>query len=168
MRVKAALASSLAYRPRLIVLDEPFSGLDVLVRDQLVESILERTADSTVFLASHDLAEIESFGSHIAYLEQGRLQFVEEMGVLSQRFREIEVTLETSTDWPREWPDRWLNPEKSSVVIRFIDSRFDAGRSEAEVRRLFSGVLDVTARSMSLRSIFIALTKAVKTGKSVR
>ena len=36
MRMKAALASSLAYRPRLIVLDEPFSGLDPLVRDELI------------------------------------------------------------------------------------------------------------------------------------
>jgi ABC-2 type transport system ATP-binding protein len=168
MRVKAALASSLAYRPRLIVLDEPFSGLDVLVREQLVESILERIAESTAFVASHDLAEIESFASHIAYLEEGRLRFVEEMGALSRRFREIEITLETAIDLPTEWPDRWLNPEQSSVVIRFVDSRFDAGRSEAEVRRLFSGVLDITARNMSLRSIFIALAKAVKTGKSVR
>src|SRR5205807_1153915 len=156
------------YRPRLIVLDEPFSGLDVLVREQLVESILERTAESTVLLASHDLAEIESFASHIAYLEDGRLQFVEEMGALSQRFREIEVTLETAMGLPTEWPDRWLNPEQSSVVVRFIDSRFDAGRSESEVRRFFSGVLDITASTMSLRSIFIAMTKAVKTGKSVR
>ena len=168
MRVKAALASSLAYRPRLIVLDEPFSGLDVLVREQLVESILERTAESSVILASHDLAEIESFASHIAYLEGGTLQFVEEMGALSQRFREIEVTLETAMDLPTEWPDRWLNPEQSSVVIRFIDSHFDRGRSEAEVRRLFPGVLDITTRSMSLRSIFVALAKPVRTGKSVR
>jgi ABC-type lipoprotein export system ATPase subunit len=37
MRMKAALASSLAYRPRLIVLDEPFTGLDALVRDELIE-----------------------------------------------------------------------------------------------------------------------------------
>src|SRR5204863_3509551 len=51
MRVKAALASSLAYRPSLIVLDEPFSGLDVLVREQLIESIVERTPEATVFLA---------------------------------------------------------------------------------------------------------------------
>ena len=168
MRVKAVLASSLAYRPRLIVLDEPFSGLDVLVREQLVESILERTAESTVLLASHDLAEIESFASHIAYLEEGRLQFVEEMGALSQRFREIEITLETAMDLPREWPDRWLNLEQSSVVIRFIDSRFDAQGSEADVRRLFSGVLNITARSMSLRSICVALAKKAKKGKSVR
>jgi ABC-2 type transport system ATP-binding protein len=168
MRVKAALASSLAYRPRLIVLDEPFSGLDVLVREQLVESILERTAESSVILASHDLAEIESFASHIAYLEGGMLQFVEEMGAPSQRFREIEVTLETAMDLPTEWPDRWLNPEQSSVVIRFIDPHFDRGRCEADVRRLFPAVLDITTRTMSLRSIFVALAKAVKTGKSVR
>lgn len=78
MRVKAALASSLTYRPRLVVLDEPFSGLDALVRDQLIESILERASEATVFLASHDLAEIESFASHIAYLDEGQLRFVEE------------------------------------------------------------------------------------------
>jgi len=41
MRMKAALASSLAYRPRLIVLDEPFTGLDPLVRDELIESLLD-------------------------------------------------------------------------------------------------------------------------------
>jgi len=121
-----------------------------------------------VLLASHDLAEIESFASHIAYLEEGRLQFVEEMGALSQRFREIEVTLETAMDLPREWPDRWLNLEQSSVVIRFIDSRFDAQGSEADVRRLFSGVLNITARSMSLRSICVALAKKAKKEKSVR
>src|SRR5262249_38584339 len=37
MRMKAALASSLAYHPRLIILDEPFTGLDALVRDELIE-----------------------------------------------------------------------------------------------------------------------------------
>jgi ABC-2 type transport system ATP-binding protein len=40
MKMKAALASSLAYRPRLIVLDEPFTGLDALVRDELIEGLL--------------------------------------------------------------------------------------------------------------------------------
>jgi ABC-2 type transport system ATP-binding protein len=44
MKMKAALASSLAYRPKLIVLDEPFSGLDPLVRDEFIRSLLERAA----------------------------------------------------------------------------------------------------------------------------
>ena len=44
MWMKAALASSLAYRPRLLVLDEPFSGLDPLVREDLIEGMLESAA----------------------------------------------------------------------------------------------------------------------------
>src|ERR1035441_6429198 len=90
--MKAALASSLAYRPRLIVLDEPFTGLDPLVRDDLIEGLLERAEDATIFISSHDLAEIESFASHIGYLERGRLQFSEELESLSARFREVALT----------------------------------------------------------------------------
>jgi len=43
MRVKAALLSSLAYRPKLVILDEPFSGLDPLVRDEFIRGLLELT-----------------------------------------------------------------------------------------------------------------------------
>jgi len=77
MRMKISFASSLAYRPSLIILDEPFSGLDPLVRDELIEGLIERAPETTIFLSSHDLAEIESFSSHIGYLQQGRLLFSE-------------------------------------------------------------------------------------------
>jgi ABC-2 type transport system ATP-binding protein len=69
MKMKAALASSLAYHPKLIVLDEPFTGLDPLVRDELIEGLLERAAEATILISSHDLAEIESFSSHVGYME---------------------------------------------------------------------------------------------------
>ena len=82
MRMKAALASALAYNPKLIVLDEPFTGLDPLVRDELIESMLERAEEATIFISSHDLAEIESFASHVGYLEQGSLRLSQEMTTL--------------------------------------------------------------------------------------
>jgi ABC-2 type transport system ATP-binding protein len=166
MRVKAALASSLAYRPRLIILDEPFSGLDVLVRDQVIETILDRTPESTVFLASHDLAEIETFATHIAYLNQGRLQFVEEMAGLFDRFRVVEVTLDRPQKLHRDLPQAWLNVEQTSVVIRFTDSRFDNRLTPEEVRRRFPDARDVTARLMTLRAIVVALMKSAKSAKS--
>lgn len=71
MRMKAAFASSLAYRPRLILLDEPLSGLDPLVRDELIEGLLDRAPETTVFLSSHDLAEIEGFSSHVGFSGKG-------------------------------------------------------------------------------------------------
>jgi ABC-2 type transport system ATP-binding protein len=160
MRIKAALAASLAYRPRLIVLDEPFSGLDVLVREQLIETIVERTPEATVLLASHDLAEIESFATHIAYLSEGRLQFVEEITTLSERFREVEVMLEQPTPLPPDLPRTWLNPEQSSVVVRFIDSTYDPDLTTADVQRRFPGVREVAARTMSLRAMVVALARS--------
>ena len=116
-RMKAALLSVLPYRPELIVLDEPFSGLDPLVRDELIEGLLDRVTPTgrpiptnpatqpaanpaasrhhppTILLSSHDLAEIENLASHVGYLDRGRLLFSEDIATLSARFREITVTL---------------------------------------------------------------------------
>src|SRR5881396_2256778 len=100
MRMKAALASSLAYRPRLMVLDEPFTGLDALIRDELIEGVLECADGATILISSHDLSEVESFASHIGYLDRGRLQFSEEMTSLVDRFREIEITLASPAQSP--------------------------------------------------------------------
>src|SRR6185312_10669064 len=92
MRMKAAFVSSMAYRPKLMVLDEPLAGLDPLVRDELIEGIL-------------DLAEIESFASHIGFMEDGRLLFSDGMSAIAARFREITIALDgaaqLSNDMPR-------------------------------------------------------------------
>jgi ABC-2 type transport system ATP-binding protein len=168
MKVKAALASSLAYRPKLILLDEPFGGLDVLVREQLIESVLERTPEATVFLSSHDLSEIESFASHVAYLNEGRLLFAEEMAALSGRFCEIEVTLGEPAELPDDLPAAWLNPEQSGVVIGFVDSQYDPERHRADIQRFFPGARDVTARTMTLRAIILAISKAARPSQRAR
>ena len=161
MKVKAALTASLAYRPRLIVLDEPFSGLDVLVREQLIESLVDCTPDATVLLASHDLAEIESFATHVAYLNEGRLEFVEEMATLYARFRDIEIMLEApSGSLPSGLPANWLNPEQAGVVVRFTDTRYEPTRSREEIARQFAGVREIHSREMSFRAIFLALARS--------
>ncbi len=160
MRMKTALASSLAYRPRLIVLDEPFTGLDSLVRDELIEGLLESADGATVLISSHDLAEIETFASHIGYLSRGRLQFSEEMTSLTERFREVEITLESPSPSPVPWPATWLNGEQSEAVVRFVDTQFERDRTMAEVRRLFGEARRVAVNPMPLRAIFITLAKA--------
>src|SRR5258707_414684 len=74
LQMKAALATALAFRPKLMVLDEPFSGLDPLVRDELCAALQERSTDSTILVSSHDLGEIETFANHIGYLDAGGLR----------------------------------------------------------------------------------------------
>ncbi len=163
MRMKAALASSLAYRPKLMVLDEPFTGLDALVRDELIEGFLPRAENTTIFISSHDLTEIESFASHIGYLDRGRLQFSEELETLSGRFREIVVTFAAPPPPPTAWPASWLKPEASGPVIRFVETRFDQERTAADLRRTYPDFRDMAASPMPLRSIFVTLAKASRT-----
>ena len=160
MRMKAALASSLAYRPELIVLDEPFTGLDALVRDELIEGLLARAEGTTILISSHDLAEIESFASHIGYLDQGRLQFSEELEALSARFREVALTFEAAPTLPREWPANWLQPEAAGPVVRFVETQFEEERTAAEARRLFPEFRDMAVNAIPLRTIFVTLAKA--------
>lgn len=160
MRMKAALAATLSYRPQLLLLDEPFSGLDLLVREQLIESILESTPESTVLLASHDLAEIESFATHIAYLDEGRIQFAEEMSTLTERFREIEVLLDSPSDPPPCPPPGWLNLEHTPLVLRFTHARYDPHSTGAEIRRHYPALREITASPMPLRAIVYAIAKS--------
>jgi ABC-2 type transport system ATP-binding protein len=160
MRMKVALASSLAYRPRLLVLDEPFSGLDPVVREDLIEGIVESAEETTILVSSHDLAEIESFASHIAYLDGGRMRFTEEMTSLTSRFREIEVILDPPVHLPRDWPAAWLRPESAGAVVRFVESNFDAERTASEIRRLFGEVHGISVNAMPLRAIFVTLARS--------
>ena len=137
MKMKAAFASSLAYRPSLIVLDEPFSGLDPLVRDELIEGLLERSPETTIFLSSHDLAEIESFASHVGYLDNGRLLFTDEMTTLGNRFREITITLDAPTPLPASLPHTWLLPETVDCVAHFIASEYRGEATHHEIAAAF-------------------------------
>jgi ABC-2 type transport system ATP-binding protein len=166
MRMKAALASSLAYRPELIVLDEPFTGLDALVRDEFTRSLLDRAEGTTILISSHDLAEIESFASHIGYIEEGRLRFAEEITTLADRFRQVELTFDASPTTPADWPAAWMRPETSAAVLRFIDSQFDADKTPAQVQSVFPQARDVAFHAMSLREIFVALAMAGRHAKA--
>lgn len=160
MKMKAALVSSLAYRPKVIILDEPFSGLDPLVRDEFIEGLLESAAGATIFISSHDLAEIESFSSHVGYLDQGHLQFSEEAATLAARFREIEVT--TTADAPPKLPASWIRVETSPSLVRFVDTRFDEEETNRQIRNLFPAAQSVTMKAMPLREIFVAFAKSMR------
>lgn len=166
MRMKVALASSLAYHPRLIVMDEPFSGLDPLVRDELIECIVHRAEASTVLISSHDLAEIETFATHIGYLEAGQLRFSEELMSLASRFRHIELTLNASPLLPDALPESWRHFDISDSTVRFIESRYDEGRTRSEIHEVFGDVRNATYTPMSLRSIFLAIARESRESKS--
>ncbi|MCL5269795.1 MAG: ABC transporter ATP-binding protein [bacterium] len=74
-RAKAGLLAALAHRPELLVLDEPSSGLDPVVRRDILGAIIRTVADEgrTVLFSSHLLEEVERVADRVAMLHAGRL-----------------------------------------------------------------------------------------------
>lgn len=165
-RMKAALASVLAFEPELIILDEPFSGLDPLVRDELIEALLDAasTRFTTIVLSSHDLAEIESFATHVAFLHSGQLLFSEELPALSARFRDVTVTLpEAENKISDHTPSSWLNLQYAAHTLRFTHSQAVTEDVEQQVREVHPNATAVELEPMTLRSIFLAVAKSGET-----
>ena len=165
MRMKAALLSSLAYRPKLVVLDEPFSGLDPLVRDEFIRGLLELTEQEgwTVFVSSHDIEEVQRLADRVAILNRGQLALDESSDSLQTRFRAVEVVLPDQSRAPTSLPATWLHAEQAGRTLRFIDAQFtEPAKLESTVRAAMPETVSVEARAMSLREIFIALARAYR------
>lgn len=159
MRMKALLASSLAFRPKVLLLDEPFSGLDPLVRDEILSGVLELVEGAAVLIASHDINEVERVASHVGYLEHGRYLFVEETDALLRRFREITLCLPEGTAALKELPPTWLRVQSQGTLLRFIDTNWNDDTLRNHVQRLYGHGVGCDSRPLSLRDIVVALAK---------
>jgi ABC-2 type transport system ATP-binding protein len=168
MRMKAALVSSLAYRPKLLIFDEPFSGLDPLVREEFINGILEitETENWTIFISSHDIDEVERLADWVGIIDKGTLRINEKTEELQRRFRQVELTLTEPLPSPVSFPEEWLLPEQKGRAIRFTDTQYQEGTSEKKIRSLLPQCIDIVAEGMSLREIFIVLAKKFKLSNS--
>lgn len=153
MRMKTILAGALSFRPQLLILDEPLSGLDSLTRDEVVEGLLRQADETTVFISSHELSEIESFTTHIAFLDRGRLVFQESIDALLARFKRISVTLSERKEIRPDFPAQWKCPRVSGHVLDFVDSSY---RDDDSLYRRLSeqfGPVRFEVEPMGLREI---------------
>ena len=159
-RMKAALLASLAYRPELVVLDEPFTGLDPLVRDELIRALLELpdAHPCTMFVSSHDIEEVERLADWIGFIDRGRLTFAEPVSSLLGRFRHIEVVVPDGINPQAPDDQSWLVQGVAGRTIRFIDTSHDAPGAMSRIASLYPGA-SISAVPMSLREIFVALAR---------
>jgi ABC-2 type transport system ATP-binding protein len=138
--MKAALLCALAPRPRLLFMDEPFSGMDVMVRDELVRGLLEAsgTRGWTVLVASHEVADLEHLVDHVAILHRGRIPVAGPLDRLRDRFRVAEIELPAAASGMLDPPPpEWLSMAHSGRRVRFVvdalggrDSREDRSGTE--------------------------------------
>lgn len=107
MRLKMALACALPFRPRLLVLDEPFSGLDALVREEVIEGFRRHAGETSILISSHELDEVERIATHVGVIDAGRLLFQGSLAALREHVRPLlsaaargDAELADAARWP--------------------------------------------------------------------
>ncbi|MGJ8696634.1 MAG: ABC transporter ATP-binding protein [Verrucomicrobiaceae bacterium] len=163
MQMKASLVSSLAYRPDLLLLDEPFSGLDPLVREELIDGILElmQGGDWTILLSSHDINEVERLCDSVTLIRDGKIDLSEDLDHLQERFRRWTIHNATSPDSP--FPPEWIQIEQlSDTSWTFTDTQHHPEQSPQKIATLFGTTANSEATSLSLRDIYLTIARQQK------
>ncbi len=93
-RQKIGLIQALFHNPELLILDEPTGGLDPLMQEEFLAVVAEhRDRGATVFLSSHDLAEVERICDRVGIIRAGRLAAIESVGEMKGRaYRKVRLT----------------------------------------------------------------------------
>jgi len=154
------LALALAPQPDLLILDDPTLGLDAVARRNLYEEMIVELADrgTTVLLATHDLAGVESIADRVGILSRGRLLLDEPLEQLKTRFRRIMVGPAATND---EAVNSMLEGFQVAALnehglgLEAVVSNYTDQALTAICRR--PGMENTEASAMSLEEIFITL-----------
>ncbi len=153
-RARTGLLVALAYRPEILVLDEPSSGLDPIVRRDILTAIIRTISDEgrTVLFSSHLLDEVERVSDHVAMIDEGRIVLCDGLEHIKDSFHCLTVRFDAPQSDPPTIPGalNWKGAGQEWTAV--CNGRLDAIQAAAaEV-----GARIVEQRVPSLEEIFVA------------
>ena len=94
MKMKLSMAIALSHNAELLILDEATSGLDPVVREEILDILLEfmQLENHTILISSHILSDLEKVADYIAFIDNGKLLFVEEKDELKENYGIIAIS----------------------------------------------------------------------------
>lgn len=156
-KTKAALAAAISQRSRLLILDEPTTGLDPVVLDSLLRILVEDcTAEGrTIFLSTHQLPEIEQIADHIGIMDRGKVLLEGPLDDIRANFRRFTVT---GAALPAR-SESILSTRKEAHATFYIVQR-NPEAFAAELTRNGAEILD--SSPLSLNEIFLELCRTAE------
>ncbi len=157
-RARLALLLALAHRPELLLLDEPSSGLDPLVRRDILHAIIKTVSEEgrTVLFSSHLLDEVERVADHVAIIDKGSIIQNASLESLKAGFQRLEVLFAEAPEAPPSAGGffHWRGSERHWQAFY----RGSADDAERMTSRLDAELLECA--TPSLNEIFVALVGA--------
>ena len=164
-RMKAALLCALAYRPALLLMDEPFTGLDVAVKDELVRGLLDSAAETpcTVVISTHDIGEVDALADWVAFLRDGQIVRSGPMDVVRDRFHRVHLTLPSADAAPSRWPAGWMEIARTGSVVSALVESHESLVIPADI-----SVTHIDIRPASLKEVYLATQQHTTHDQEVR
>jgi len=152
-KIKLALLLALAWRPKLLVLDEPTVGLDAISKQQVFGELLAavRNEDRTVLISSHGITDLERFADHVGMIKNGRMVFEGEIGEVVDRYRLADFEADDVAAIA-EQPGVFVQQEQGRRLRVLLDLQ----RVSVDALRT-RGALQIADAPVSLEDLFIAL-----------
>ena len=122
MKMKLSIAVALSHHAKLLILDEATSGLDPIVRDDILNLFADFTRDPghSILIASHILSDLEKLCDYVAFLHKGKLLFCEEKDRLLEEYGIVACTSEQLRAIPKE---AFVSAERSKYGARALVKR---------------------------------------------
>ena len=156
-RIKAALLLALARRPRLLVLDEPTTGLDPVARQEVIGALAEAVQDEarTVLFSSQNTLDVEQIADRIAFIDRGRIVDADDTERYLERWRRLRLALPDTAAVP-------VLPPGVSVSVngRVATLVTDRHSDELLAACRASGATVQSVDRMTLEEIFVASVMA--------
>ena len=157
-KARAGLLVALAHRPDLLVLDEPSSGLDPIVRRDILAAVIRTIADEgrTVLFSSHLLEEVEQVADHVTMISRGRIALSATLRDVRESHRRITLRFPAARPHPPALTGalRWDGAASGEEWTALWHG--GAGELHAALDRLDDGARIVDERVPSLDEIFVA------------
>jgi ABC-2 type transport system ATP-binding protein len=153
-RARAGLLVALAHRPDLLVLDEPSSGLDPVVRRDILGAIIRTIADEgrTVLFSSHLLDEVERVADRVAIIHQGRIVLTSSMEEIKDTHRRLTLRFADAVAQPPSLVGA-LSFEGGGTEWTYVCSG-DSGQLHRAAEAIGATIVDDAA--LSLDEIFVS------------
>jgi ABC-2 type transport system ATP-binding protein len=163
MKRRLLVAKAMVHSPPVIVLDEPTAGVDIELRQQLWEYVVElNKAGTTVVLTTHYLEEAEQLCDQIAIINHGKLIANKPTKELVGMAREKAVVLTLDRDVTTAPSHAAFEKAEliadRTVEITYNKDRMNAGEVLSTVQGLGLGIVDVTTKEADLEDVFLSLT----------